>query len=792
MSAPDPSGLTGRSVSHFRVLEPLGAGGMGVVYRAEDVTLGRTVALKFMLPNYTIDDTAEARFLREARSVAALDHPNICTVHEAGTSEDGLLYLAMAYYPGETLQGRLTRLGALSVEQALDIAAQIARGLACAHAVGIIHRDLKPANVMLTTDGTVKILDFGLAKTRDQTMTASGVLMGTVAYMSPEQLVGVTDARSDLWSLGVMLVEMLTGRHPSIVDDLSATLTRQIEARTRDVIGPVSTTALVRIVERLMRRDPDERYQSATEVAHDMSALAGRAPAGVGASERAAGIPVRRVALGIGAAALVIAGAIGVTRWAERARSLDSPEAGTSTGPLRTHWLAVLPLRNYAGPDQEYFADGMTDELTSTLTKIEALHVIAHQSVLQFKQSTLPASEIAAKLGVKYLLGGSVRQDSAHIKIAASLIDAARNTPVWSDDFVRDRRDVVALQRDVALAVARAIQATLTPRDQARLAPARALDPEAFNLYLKGTHLRDTANTTGAFSKAVPYLTAAIARDSDYAAAYAGLASVYVSTNDTLRARAFSEKALALDSTLAEGHMVRGMIRQFLDWDLKGSEQSFREAIRLNPGFAEAHHELSMLLQRVKRFDDALREGREAVAHAPLSLRFINGIGEVLLTAGREADALAVADQVLTTDSTFSNAYQIRGVAYEQLGQWDQATKAWVDCLRVTPSFIGAQVRLGYIAGRTGDTTKANTVLRALEARVNKDDHSGSQGELAEHLAAVHMALGNRAQALTWLERAVAAHSGSTLYLAVDRTYTPLHNEPRFRALLEKIGLPTS
>jgi eukaryotic-like serine/threonine-protein kinase len=792
VSAPDPSGLTGRSVSHFRVLEPLGAGGMGVVYRAEDVTLGRTVALKFMLPNYTIDDTAEARFLREARSVAALDHPNICTVHEAGTSEDGLLYLAMAYYPGETLQGRLTRLGALSVEQALDIAAQIARGLACAHAVGIIHRDLKPANVMLTTDGTVKILDFGLAKTRDQTMTASGVLMGTVAYMSPEQLVGVTDARSDLWSLGVMLVEMLTARHPSTVDDLSATLTRQIEARTRDVIGPVSTTALVRIVERLMRRDPDERYQSATEVAHDMSALAGRAPAGIGASARAAGIPVRRVALGIGAAALVIAGAIGVTRWAERARSSDSPEAGTSADPLRTHWLAVLPLRNYGGPDQEYFADGMTDELTSTLTKIEALHVIAHQSVLQFKQSTLPASEIAAKLGVKYLLGGSVRQDSAHIKIAASLIDAARNTPVWSDDFVRDRRDVVALQRDVALAVARAIQATLTPRDQARLAPARALDPEAFNLYLKGTHLRDTANTTGAFSKAVPYLTAAIARDSDYAAAYAGLASVYVSTNDTLRARAFSEKALALDSTLAEGHMVRGMIRQFLDWDLKGSEQSFREAIRLNPGFAEAHHELSMLLQRVKRFDDALREGREAVAHAPLSLRFINGIGEVLLTAGREADALAVADQVLTTDSTFSNAYQIRGVAYEQLGQWDQATKAWVDCLRVTPSFIGAQVRLGYIAGRTGDTTKANTVLRALEARVNKDDHSGSQGELAEHLAAVHMALGNRAQALTWLERAVAAHSGSTLYLAVDRTYTPLHNEPRFRALLEKIGLPTS
>ena len=290
--------------------------------------------------------------------------------------------------------------------------------------------------------------------------------------------------------------------------------------------------------------------------------------------------------------------------------------------------------------------------------------------------------------------------------------------------------------------------------------------------------------------KAAPYLTAAIARDSSYAAAYAGLASVYVSTNDTLRARAFSEKALALDSTVAEAHMVRGMIRQFLDWDLKGSEQSLREAIRLNPGFAEAYHELSMLLQRVKRFDEALHAGRRAVALAPTSLRFINGIGEVLLSAGRNADALAVSDQVLTTDSTFGNAYQIRAVAYEQLEQWDQATSAWLACVRVTPNFFAARVRLAYIAARTGDTTEAKEVLRALEARVNKANHSGDQ-EFAEYLARVHMGLGNRAQALTWLERAVDARSGTTLYLAVDRAYIPLHEEPRFQALLKRIGLPT-
>jgi len=773
------------------VLEPLGAGGMGVVYRAEDVTLGRTVALKFMLPDYTIDDTAEARFLREARSVAALDHPNICTVHEAGTSADGLLYLAMSYYPGETLKDRLTRDGALPVEQAIDIACQVARGLACAHTAGIVHRDLKPANVMLTADGTVKILDFGLAKSRDQTMTASGVLMGTVAYMSPEQLVGTpADARSDLWSLGVMLVEMLTGKHPSTLDDSSTTVARQIEARGKDAIGPASTTALRRLVERLMRRDPDERYQSAGEVAHDIGALGQRSSASVRATARGAGTPVRRVALGIGATALVITGVLGIVRWADSARSADPLGAIASPGKLQTHSLGVLPLRNYAGPDQEYLAEGLTDELTSTLTKIEGLRVIAHQSVLQFKQSTRPASEIARMLDVKYLLDGSVRQDSARIKITASLIDAARNTPVWNDNFERDRRDVMALQRDVALAVAQAIHVPLTPRDQARLAPARAPNPEAFDLYLKGTRVRDTANTTGDFAKAVPYLTAAITKDSGFAAPYAGLASVYLSINDTLRARAFSEKALALDSNVAEGHMVRGMIRQYLDWDLKGSEQSFREAIRLNPGFAEAHHELSMLLHRVKRFGAALEAGQQAVAHAPTSLRFINGIGEVLLADNRNAEALAVADLILATDSTFGNAYQIRGFAFEQLQQWDEAKRAWLDCLRVTPGIIYVQSRLGYISGRTGDTTEATRVLRTLEARVNKDDHSGGQGDLAENLAAVHMGLGNRAQALTWLERAAAAHSGTMLYLAIDRTYPPLHNEPRFQALLKQVGLP--
>ena len=799
--APDPSGLSGRTVSHFRVLEPLGSGGMGVVYRGEDVTLGRTVALKFMLPDYTMDDTAEARFLREARSVAALDHPNICTVHEAGTSADGLLFLAMSYYPGETLKDCLTRHGSLPIDRALDIAAQVARGLACAHGAGFVHRDLKPANVMLTSDGTVKILDFGLAKSRDQTLTASGTVMGTVAYMAPEQLLGdQADTRTDLYSVGVVLYEMLTGQHPSRGDDISGTLTREIEARHPVPLHPAVTTSVRQLVERALRRDPEQRYQSADELLADLTTLR-RFIAAASAPSASVGTPRparsgRRTWLALGGVGVaLLASSVGVTWWRQRAG--DPAGTGTVATPRAAVSLAVLPLKNYSGPDQDYFVDGMTDELTTTLTKIEAMRVIAHQSVLQFKQSTQPAPDIARTLNVEYLVDGSVRQDSTRVIVVASLVDAARNTPLWSDTFERGRSDVMALQREVALAITQAIQVRLTPQDQTRLAPTREPDPEALEDYLRGTQARFDANTTGEFDKAIPFLNAAVAKDSSYAAAYAGLASVYGSMGDENKARAFADKALALDPKLAEAHMVRGMVLQYFDWDMAGAEREFREALRQNPGFAEGHHELSMLLNRLKKFDEALREGRKAVDLNPISLRFMNGVAEVQIYNGGEREALATAARLLATDSTFANAYMVQGIAYEVLEEWDNAIEAWTDCNRVLPVCDESRARIGYAYGRSGRTDEARKVLRALLARVNEPDRSHTrppsaphQGDLAVDLAVVYLGLGDRAQALTWLERATDARSGYMLYLAADPIYKPLHEEPRFRVLLKRLNLP--
>ena len=789
-AARDPSDLSGRHVSHFRLLEPVGAGGMGVVYRAEDLRLHRTVALKFMLPDYAIDGTASARFLREARAVAALDHSNICTIHEVGESEDGHLFLAMSYYTGETLRDRLTRHGALPIPEALDIGSQIARGLSCAHNAGIVHRDLKPANVMLTADGTVKILDFGLAKARDQTMTASGMVMGTMAYMSPEQLVGdAVDARSDLWSLGVVLFEMLTGRHPSRNDDANGTLTRHIEASNVPAARPESSAALTQVIHRLLRKDPAERYQSANELLTDLTALRERIMVSLPGGPRATGLTRARAIAGGVAALLLVAGTLGVFRWRQASRGPAGAAATTADARTASASLAVLPLKNYSGPDQEDFADGMTDELTNTLTKIEALRVIAYQSVLQFKRSTRPVPEIARMLEVKYVVDGSVQADAGRIRIRASLIDAARNTPVWTEDFDRERRDVMTLQREVALAVARAVEVAITPQDEERLSATREVDPQAFDLLMRGTQARYDANFTRDFTQATRYLEQAIERDSTYAPAYAGLAFIYAFLADKTRARQMVDRALRLDPNLADAHVARGIISQFFEWDWSGAERAFQRAIALNPGHAEAHHELSMLLSRLGRFKEALPEAQLALSNSPMSARFENGVGEVYLFGGQPDKALEVADKLFRSDSSFLGTYLLRGVAYTQLAKYEEAAEAWLHCMRISQDACYHSGHRAYVYAKTGRRADALKMLDSLKTRWRQEQGKLSAYETGESLAMAYVGLGERDSALTWLERA-AEVGAFMLYINVEPTYESLRSEPRFQALLRRMRFP--
>jgi len=790
MTSPDPSDLTGRVVSHFRVLEPLGAGGMGVVYRAEDLRLHRTVALKFVRPGHVIDDSETARFLREARAAAALDHSNICTIHEVGESDDGMLFLAMSYYAGETLRDRLARTGALPLVDALEIATQIARGLASAHGAGIVHRDLKPANVMLTADGTVKILDFGLAKARDETLTASGLVMGTVAYMSPEQMLGDrVDARTDLWSLGVLLVEMLTGQHPSKVEDAIGTLGRRVEAHETTRIHPDDTGTLTRVVQRLLRRDPAERYHTANEVLADLTALRERIAMSPRAGGRAVGLTRNRV-VAAGLAALVLAGsAFGVFRWRQGAHAPEGSTTAAADGRTTQSSLGVLPLKNYSGPDQEFFADGMTDELTNTLGKIEGLRIIAHQSMLQFKGSTRAAPDIARALRVKYLVEGSVQTDADRIRIRARLIDAARNTQIWTDGFERERRNVMALQREVALAIASAIEVALTPRDQERLAATRQVDPEAFNLYVRGTQARYAANFTNDFTGAKRLLEQAIARDSTYAPAYAGLALISAFELDKIRAQQMVDRALRLDPNLADAYVARGIISQFFEWNWNAAEQAFRRAIDSKPGHAEAHHELSMLWGRLGRFKEALPEARVALEYAPNDPRFQNGLAEVYLLGDEPEKALAEVEKLFRNDSTFAGPYFVRGTAYLMLERYDDAAQAWTQCLRLTEGCWSALGNLAYVYAKTGRESEAMRYLDSLRARWRHEHDQRGAFWIANGLATGYAGLGQTDSALTWLERA-AGPGVLMLYLKADPQYKSLHSEPRFQALLKRMHLP--
>jgi TolB-like protein/DNA-binding SARP family transcriptional activator/Tfp pilus assembly protein PilF len=497
--------------------------------------------------------------------------------------------------------------------------------------------------------------------------------------------------------------------------------------------------------------------------------------------------PTRRVR-GVVAALLIVVGAIGGIVW----RQAITPRAGRSVSrleiPVRRYSLAVLPLKNYSGdPAQEDFAAGMTDELTTTLAKIEALHVIAHQSVRQFKDSDRPVSEIAQSLGVGFVVDGSVVHERDRVRISVTLIDAATNAPVWAERFERERSDVLALQRELSLAIARAVAVALTPEDRARLAEAPAVDPEAFDLYIKGTQARYRAAGPQDFAKAVNYFTGAIVQDSTYAPAYAGLAFVYAVTGNDARARQFADKALALDPTLAEAHMVLGMVRHFSDWDWAGSEAAFREAIQLNPGYAEAHHELSMLLMRRKRFDEALREAQRALYLAPTSARFEIGAGEVYLYSGRYDEALEAAGKALAVDSINAGSYLVMAYAYGEQERYDEAAEAARKCIALGWAVHGRAL-LGYVYAKSGRRVEALKLVDTLTARWRERNGELAVSDVATGIAEIYAGLGDSRRALDWLERSVGTDMQAG-YLGIDPTFRSLHSEPRFGTLLKAVGL---
>ena len=789
--------VAGTRLGAYEIVAPLGAGGMGEVYRARDTRLGREVAIKVVSERLLNDPTALARFEREARAVATLSHPNILAIHDFG-SENGAAFAVMELLDGEPLDRGIAT-AQLSPRRALEIAVSIVDGLASAHAKGIVHRDLKPANVFITRDGHVKILDFGLAKQNafstvppasDQTLPAEtepGVILGTLGYMSPEQVKGdPVDERTDIFSLGCVLYEMLSGRRPFRGDTQAETLAailRDRPAALADAL-PLRIDALVG---RCLEKDPDQRFQSARDLAYALREILSSSDV-VATGRRTAAVPSAgwsRSAI----AAIVLLAVLGLIWLATGARW----RLGGGAESIRS--LAVLPLTNLSGdPSQDYFADAMTEELTTRLAKMGNWRIASRTSVMGYKGTTKKADEIARELGVDALIEGSVIREGPRVKVTAQLIDGDTDRHIWAETYERELEGVLTIQNEVARAIAREVGMSLTPDAEARLSAAtRPVLPAAYDAYVRGRHAWEKRSESD-LRTAIKYFLQSIDADPTYAPAHAGLAdcyaqlgySSYISPEDAFpRARAAADKAIELDPSLADAHASLGYVRMYYDWNFADAESRFKHAIALNPNYPIAHQWYAYLLTAIERpAAEAEREISTARQLDPLSVAIHTDLAFIFHYTHRNDEALRSARMALEMNSKFPLAYFWVGRILTGQGHHKEAEAAFQNIgplRRWTP----AMAALGFLYAKSGQPDKARGVIGEFEELKKQGRHASSYA-----LATIYAGLDDRERAIALLDAAYAERSHWLLWLKRDPRWDGLRTDQRFQALVRKVGLP--
>jgi len=783
--------MTGSSLGHYTILGTLGMGGMGEVYRAHDPRLQRDVALKLLPAAVLDDDSANARLVREARAAAALNHPSICTVYDVGEA-DGHTYIAMELVEGRSLRDRATD-GPLSMDEVLAYGVQMADALAHAHDRRIVHRDLKPANVMIADDGRLKVLDFGLAKRIEghdraaattelgpATLTTPGLLVGTLAYMSPEQLRGEpADARSDVWALGVVLYELASGRLP-FQGHSPFEVSAEILHGPTPGLPPAVPPALRAIVARCLEKLPGHRYQRAAEVRAALEA----------AHTGRIALPLRpRITRPwlAGTGVVAVAAAILV------AMNVDGLRRGTPDGPRRLQSLAVLPLANLSGDAaQDYFADGMTEVLSTDLARLGALtRVTARSSVLRFKGTSRPLSEVARELNVDALVTGSVLRSGNRVSVTAQLLDPASGDQLWSNRYDRDLRDVLMLRNEIVAAIVEEIHAELSPQEATRLRSARPVVPEAFEAYLKGRFhwLRQTRED---FDLAERYFQLALAMDPAYAVGYAGLSSVWMMRGDAglqpaaetfPKAAAYMARALELDPEQAELYVLQANLKVVAEWDWPGAELAFRRTIAINPNFADARFFYADFLLAQKRTTEWEQQSERALALDPLNEFQRTYYGWQLNYLRRFDEAIPILRGLLPTGPNRAAIH---------LGLWG--------AYHGTARFAEAVAAAREYFALTGDTVFAPALgpgdpAAAYRAAMRRSAAALAASAENRHVPAIRVArlfahAVDRAAALDWLEKAYANHEAPLSRLAVVWDWHGLHDQPRFQALLDRLQLP--
>jgi len=799
----------GDRFNQYRILSQLGAGGMGEVYLAEDTSLRRKVALKFLPVVLTKDKAHLRRFEVEARAVAALSHPNVCTIHEVIETEDGRHCIVMEYIAGMTLRERMLK-GRISINEALEIAIQIASALSSAHTEGIVHRDIKPENVMLREDGYVKVLDFGLAKLAETTpdsadsaaetrsievKTLPGVLMGTVAYMSPEQARGLpVDVRTDVWSLGVVLYEMVAGRQPfqgpTPTDVIIGVAER--EPTPLAEFAP-EASQLEQVIAQTLAKDRNDRYGTASEALVDLKNLKRELELGTDLNttrrlKHVARPPSRTRTLALLGVAAVVIAAVGFTIWF--ARNLRAP----ATAP-QIKSLAVLPLENLSGDaSQDYFAEGMTETLIAGLAKVVELRVTARTSVVQYKGSPKSLKQIAQELNVDAVAEGSVQRSGDKVRVTVRLIDAATEKLLWSGEYDRDLRDVLTLQNEIAQEVTQAIRIKLTPQEQGRLTQARRINPAAYDDFLRGRYFL-SRQTKADNDAAIEALNRAVTTDPDFAGGWAELAQAYVwrlflfaPNEKDLQQKAFVavEKALELDKELPEAYLARGRLlwTPANHFPHDKAIQEYRRALALNPSLDEARNQLALVLGHVGLLDESLAELNKALAANPANNLARFRVGESLLFQGKYEQALTALRNVPPDVNPSLIGHQIVLTLFE-LGRKDEAAATLEKFLKDYPQdnrglYTSLQAVLAASAGQE------RLAEEKIKLAIERGKGFGHFHHTAYHIALAYALMNRPDEAITWLDS--AANDGFPCYVLfeTDHNLDNLRQQERFKSLMTK------